>query len=64
MLFGVYNCISHMRENINTGKIILQIPSSLCPTSQSEATITEKREKRSQGSHQVNSKKTREFDIV
>jgi len=48
-------------RNHNTGEVILWIPSSLCPKSYYEATNTDK--KQPQGSHQVNSQKTRHFDI-
>ena len=46
MLLGVYNLISKIRglmRKQNTGEAILQIPSSLCTTSQDEITNTEQR---------------------
>jgi len=46
----------------NTGEVILQISSSLWPTSHYRVKNTDK--KQSQGSHHVNSKKTRQVYIV
>jgi len=45
----------------NTGEVVLQILSSLCLTSHYEATNTDR--KQSQGFHQVNSKKTRQYEV-
>ena len=60
--------LSKRKQNIS--EVILQIGSSLCPTLhylygyRLNKRGEERREKQSRGFHQVNSKNSRQFDIV